>query len=75
MRNSLATPFLLTFFIFGIACNNASNNNDTNTGIAAPQALNYELVKVYSHDTTSYTQGLEWNNNIFIEGKIGRAHV
>ena len=68
MRNSLATPFLLTFFIFGIACNNASNNNDTNTGIAAPQALNYELVKVYPHDTTSYTQGLEWNNNIFIEG-------
>ena len=62
--------------LFVIACNN-SNNNDTgssskdaaeNTAIAAPIALSYSIKKVYSHDTSAYTQGFEWYNNKLIEG-------
>jgi len=59
-----------------IACNNTetseqadnSNNASGNTAIAAPTALNYLIQKVYPHDTSAYTQGLEWNNNRLVEG-------
>ena len=58
-----------------IACNNTetseqtdSNNDSGNTAIAAPTALNYLIQKVYPHDTSAYTQGLEWNNNRLVEG-------
>jgi glutamine cyclotransferase len=62
--------------LFVIACNN-TNNTDTNsdskdtaenTAIAPPIALNYTIQKVYNHDTSAYTQGLEWHNNKLIEG-------
>ena len=62
--------------LFAIACNN-TNNADTadsnkesegNTTISAPIALNYTIQKVYAHDTTAYTQGIEWHNNSLIEG-------
>ncbi len=62
--------------LFVIACNNtndadnSSSSNDTaeNTAIAAPIPLNYSIQKVYTHDTSAYTQGLEWQNNKLIEG-------
>ena len=58
---------LLTATLF--ACN-SNNDTDANneTAIAAPTALSYEVIKVYPHDTSSYTQGLEWNGNKLIEG-------
>ena len=62
--------------LFVIACNNTDNEQDptssndaaNNTAIAAPTALNYSIQKVYPHDTSAYTQGLEWHNNKLIEG-------
>ena len=62
--------------LFAIACNNTNNtdtadsNNESegNTTISAPIALNYTIQKVYAHDTTAYTQGIEWHNNTLIEG-------
>ncbi|MFM2015723.1 MAG: hypothetical protein RIQ51_1213 [Bacteroidota bacterium] len=62
--------------LFVIACNNTNNadtNSDSkdaaeNTAIAPPIALNYTIQKVYNHDTSAYTQGLEWHNNKLIEG-------
>jgi glutamine cyclotransferase len=62
--------------LFAIACNNTNNadtadsNNESegNTTISAPIALNYTIQKVYAHDTTAYTQGIEWHNNSLIEG-------
>ena len=59
---------LLTTTVLVLACNN--NNNEASleeNAIAAPINLNYELVKVYPHDTSAYTQGLEWNGNTLIE--------
>jgi len=62
--------------LFAIACNNTNNadtadsNNESegNTTISAPIALNYTIQKVYAHDTTAYTQGIEWHNNSLVEG-------
>jgi len=62
--------------LFAIACYNTNNadtadsNNESegNTTISAPIALNYTIQKVYAHDTTAYTQGIEWHNNSLVEG-------
>lgn len=51
------------------ACNNtdSSAGNSTNiaTGIPVPKDLAYKVVKVYPHDSTSYTQGL-----VFLDGQL-----
>jgi glutaminyl-peptide cyclotransferase len=48
------------------ACNNStpepeetSNPSKPLTGIAAPQNINLNIIGVYAHDTSAYTQGLE----------------
>lgn len=46
--------------------NNADNSADANN--PAPAVLDYTVVKVYPHDTASYTQGLIWHNNALYEG-------
>jgi glutamine cyclotransferase len=68
-----------------IACNNTSqedatdqtNTVDPNAGIVAPTPLNYTLVKVYPHDTSAYTQGLEWHQNRLYEstGLKGKSRL
>jgi glutamine cyclotransferase len=65
----------LTFSLFVIACSNSNNDQsnsneeaESNSAIAAPTTLNYTIQKVYTHDTSAYTQGLVWYNNSLIEG-------
>ena len=71
MNTKLLTHFLIVISVTIIlfACGNniqdASSNENT---IKAPQNLSYELIKVYPHDTLSYTQGLEWKGDTLIEG-------
>ena len=63
-------------YIFGLillitSCKSTNTNEveaaDTNV-IPAPANLNYEIIKVHPHDTSSYTQGLEWSGDRLIEG-------
>jgi glutamine cyclotransferase len=68
--------FIILIGLFTIACNNTNNvetandlnETEGNTAITAPIALNYTIQKVYTHDTTAYTQGLVWHNNKLFEG-------
>lgn len=65
--------FLLFSFILTMnSCGNniaTSDNNELNVNvIKAPTQLQYEVVKVYTHDTSSYTQGLEWDGETLFEG-------
>ncbi len=53
------------------ACNTAVTESApaaVNTVIPTPAVLNYAVVKIYPHDTSSYTQGLIWHNNKLYEG-------
>ena len=63
---------LFTFILTITSCGNniaTSENNEVNeNAIKAPTQLQYEVVKVYAHDTSSYTQGLEWYGETLIEG-------
>ena len=63
--------FLIIITLFLFACNNTSeptNSSSNESAIVAPTTLQYEIVKIYTHDTSSYTQGLEWDGNKLIEG-------
>ncbi len=58
----------LLFLCILLACNNTSDETpDDSTNVQAPPGLSYNIVKVYPHDTSSYTQGLIWSNNILYE--------
>ena len=51
-----------------------AENNDLNP---APLSLSYNVVKVYPHDTSSYTEGLVWQNNALYEstGNKGKSKL
>lgn len=50
-------------------CRDTNKSDDASApAILAPAVINYSLVKVYPHDTSSYTQGLIWQNNTMYEG-------
>jgi len=47
------------------SCHNATPTDEVAT--AMPQTLNYTVVNVYPHDTTSFTEGLEWHDSLLYE--------
>ena len=65
----------LCLLLFIFSCNNKSNNDvATDNGNPPPPAINFSIVKVYPHDTSSYTQGLQWYNNNLYEGTGNYDH-
>ena len=68
MKKILASLFLVLF----VACNNGGNDTKTNNPVEdnsnpAPPLLSYNIVKVYPHDTSFFTEGLIWYNNSLYE--------
>lgn len=70
------TKYLLMAFVILLT---ACNNNETRpeeisaipkpaNGIAVPQNINLNIIGIYPHDTSAYTQGLEIHNGKFYEG-------
>jgi glutamine cyclotransferase len=63
--------FFFSALLFLGACNSNSNSdadsNNQNNVIDAPATMNYQIIKSHPHDTTSYTEGFEWNGDILIE--------
>jgi len=52
------------------ACNTGNSsqedNNESNL-IEAPSVMTFQVIKTHVHDTTSYTEGFEWNGDTLIE--------
>jgi glutamine cyclotransferase len=65
------TFFLVLACLCYVACqSNTSNTNNEiadSSAISTPANLNYEVIKLHPHDTTSYTEGLEWIDNNLLE--------
>jgi glutamine cyclotransferase len=61
----------LTSFIAG-GCKNTSPDNEANVSpvnmVPPPATINYNIMAVYPHDTTAFTEGLQWINNSLYEG-------
>ena len=59
------------------ACKNEKMDVDNTTSIpaiAAPANLSYNIIASYPHNSESYTQGLIWKNNYFLEGTGIEGH-
>lgn len=61
------------------ACNNntSTENNTAENVNPGPATINYNVVKVYPHDTTTYTEGLEFHDNYLLEsgGNYGESKL
>ncbi|MBS1731080.1 MAG: glutaminyl-peptide cyclotransferase [Bacteroidetes bacterium] len=64
--------FLAILLVFAfVSCNNTDNPGEgsvVDKDNPAPPAISYQVVKIYPHDTASYTQGLIWQNGKLYEG-------
>ncbi len=62
-----------------LACNNPDQPADNNAvpAIAEPQSIGYNVLNVYPHDTSSFTQGLELYKGKMLEstGRYGRSSL
>ncbi len=70
---------LIIFFLFS-ACKNqqsTENNQSTSGAIPTPATLNYSVVNIYPHDTSSFTEGLIWLNGSLLEstGEKKRSYL
>ena len=77
MRRYLVTAFLLYSLA---ACNGNDSGKDdatTDNSNPAPPAISYNVLKVYPHDTSSYTEGLVYYNNALYEsgGEYGQSKL
>ena len=65
MKYTITAIFLLGLLA---SCNNKPEDNkdgaNTNT---VPATLNYTITNAYPHNTSSYTEGLEWHDNALFE--------
>ncbi len=63
-----------------ISCNPGTETNPTTdqpavaTGIPAPKNITYNITGIYPHDTSSFTQGLQWHNGKLYEGSGDFEH-
>lgn len=61
--------FILIVIVF-ISCNNNTSNNNNepvNNGIKPPTNLGIQILAMYPHDTTSFTEGFEVRDTILYE--------
>lgn len=65
MKNTIT--FLFILFICGCKTGNKVEDLNNDNVIEAPATMTYQIIKTYLHDSTSYTEGLEWNGNMLIE--------
>lgn len=70
----------LSLIITAISCNTATNKDATVTDkatVAGPSYISYSLVKEYPHDTSAYTEGLQYVDGDLYEstGEYGQSDL
>jgi glutaminyl-peptide cyclotransferase len=67
MKKTLSVTFILIATI-GISCNNGPDSTDTATPGPATPSITYSVATQLPHDTSNFTQGLEFYNGKLVEG-------
>lgn len=62
--------FIIVFILISCGDNKGIYNGNSveNSSIQPPPLINFSIIKIYPHDTSSYTQGLFLNNQKMYEG-------
>ncbi len=66
MNYTISAAFIL--LLLSGCNNNPAVDKTIGPENTTPAVLNYTITNVYPHDTTSYTEGLEWHDNALYEG-------
>jgi glutamine cyclotransferase len=66
-------PRLITAKVYAGSQSQEVSTNITLLAAKAPEELTYQVIKTYPHDTTSYTEGLIYQDGKFYESDGGRA--
>ncbi|MEJ7675350.1 MAG: glutaminyl-peptide cyclotransferase [Chitinophagaceae bacterium] len=66
----LTRTYTVLFIFLFASCNTEDNQSDTNptSSVPAPQPITFSIVSVLPHDTTAFTQGLQFYNGKLYEG-------
>jgi len=80
MKKLMNTTVLILPFLFIVACNNSDSNkgSDGNNKMEnQPLQLAFTITNQLPHDTSAYTEGLEFNNHILYEssGQYGTSKL
>ncbi len=69
--------FLIIVFAVSSCQNNDNSSEVLSNGIKPPAALNYTVLNVYPHDSSSFTEGLEWQDTTLYEstGQYGNSKL
>jgi glutamine cyclotransferase len=61
--------FPVVFILFSLmSChNNEEEDNSEDNSVVRPVTLGYTVTNIYPHDTTSFTEGLEWHDSTLYE--------
>lgn len=62
--------YALLFLVFCLASCEPQRSKEPEIDaniVPSPAVINYSIIKLYPHDTSSYSQGLIWHNNLLYE--------
>jgi glutamine cyclotransferase len=72
-------PFLFVVLVIGCKDKDkpADGGDEQIPTVPAPAIINYSVVNVYPHDTSSFTEGLQWHDGALYEGtgEYGKSHL
>lgn len=71
---------LAVFIVFGLtSCHNNNGDEDSSddNSVVRPITLGFTVTNIYPHDTTSFTEGLEWHDSTLYEstGNYGTSKL
>jgi glutamine cyclotransferase len=72
---------LAGIYTLSVGCNTATHEDkataSNNDAVSLPQVINYQLINIYPHDPTCFTEGLEYVDGCFYEsaGQYGASDV
>ena len=58
----------ITLLAFLLSCKDDGEDDEQVNNVPVVPSMNYSIVNIYPHDTSSFTQGLHWYNNFLYEG-------
>jgi glutamine cyclotransferase len=73
----LLTPLFLLGMFFIASCKNDDNNNNGGNNASITPVITYSIAGTLPHDTSSFTEGLEFYNNYLLEstGNYGKSKL
>jgi glutaminyl-peptide cyclotransferase len=62
--------FVLTVVTLAMSCNSDPKppEEPAVNNVPEPKTISYNIVNIFPHDTSAYTQGLQWHNGFLYEG-------